>query len=220
MVGYGKPRSFTKAFLERWGIVMKKLVLAIFFLTLLTGNAFAQLDPDDDGIGVYFDPCACVNCLELDAGLHIGYVVITHPTSPNGVGGWEAKIWAEGPVSILSYEFIGNAINAGLRPNEFVVGIPIGEPLYNPYMYPAVVVAMVYIQVEDTSAPINFYIDGIFFSSHDSGQPAYLDGGDTNIIKPLQQPTGGPDYPVATINGACAVAVEATTFDGIKALFR
>ena len=189
-------------------------------MTLLAGGAFAQLDPDDDGIGVYFDPCACVNCLTLDEGFHTGYLVITHPTSPMGVGGWEAKVWAEGPVNVIGWQFVGDAINAGLRPDEYVVGIPIGEPLYNPYMFPAVVVAIITMQVLDTTQPINWYVDGIHFSSHESGQPCYLDGSDHNIVKPLQQCTGGPEFPVATINGECAVAVESTTFDAVKALYR
>jgi len=197
---------------------MKKIALVIFLASLLTGNAFAQLDPDDDGIGVYFDPCACVNCLELDQGEHLGYVVITHPTSPAGIGGWEAAIWAEGPGYITNWDLLGDSINAAVRPDEFIVGL--GTPLHNPYSFPAVVVAIINLLIVDTAEPINFYIDGVYFASHESGQPAYLDGDDYNLIKPLQQSTGGADYPVATINGECAVATESVTIDGIKALYR
>jgi hypothetical protein len=197
---------------------MKKLIIALFCMALLAGNAFAQLDPDDDGIGVYFDPCACVNCLTLEAGSHTGYLVITHPTSPDGVGGWEAKITVEGPAFVTNWDLLGNAINVATRPDEFIVGV--SEPLYNPYSFPAVVVAILDILILNTDDPVNFYIDGIYFASHPSGQPAYLDGIDYDIIKPLQQATGGPDYPVATINGECAVAVTEETMDGIKALYR
>lgn len=197
---------------------MKKIALVIFLATLLTGNAFAQLDPDDDGIGVYFDPCACVNCLTLDQGEHLGYVVITHPTSPSGVGGWEAAIWAEGPAFITEWELLGNAINAATRENEFIVGL--GEPLANPYSFPAVVVAILHLLIVDTAEPVNFYIDGVYFHSLPEQVPAYLDGDDYNIIKALQQSTGGPMYPVATINGECAVATQPATIDGVKALYR
>ncbi len=197
---------------------MKKIALVLMITAVLTGNAFAQLDPDDDGIGVYFDPCACVNCLTLDAGEHLGYLVITHPTSPMGVLGWECKMWAEGPAFITSVELLGNAVDVGTRENEYIVGL--ADPLYNPYSFPAIVVAMVNVFITDTTEPINFYIDGVYFPSHESGQPAYLDGSDNTIIKPLQQSTGGPDFPVATINGECAVATESTTIDGIKALYR
>ena len=64
---------------------MRKLLFALFILPALAGGAFAQLDPDDDGIGVYFDPCACNNCISMDVGAHRGYLVITHPTSPAAV---------------------------------------------------------------------------------------------------------------------------------------
>ena len=197
---------------------MKKIALVIMLTSLLAGNAFAQLDPDDDGIGVYFDPCACVNCLTLDQGEHLGYVVVTHPTSPTGVGGWEAKIWPEGPAYVTEWELLGNAINVGTREHEFIVGV--SDPLYNPFSYPAVVVAIMHLLIVDTSEPVNFYIDGVYFHSLPDRQPAYLDGEDYDIIKKLQQSTGGADFPVATINGECAVATESVTFDGVKALYR
>lgn len=197
---------------------MKKIALVIFLASLMAGNAVAQLDPDDDGIGVYFDPCACVNCLTLEAGEHLGYLVITHPTSPTGVGGWEAAVWAEGPAFIIEWELLGDAINVATRENEFIVGV--AEPLYNPYSFPAVVVAIMHLLIVDTAEPVNFYIDGIYFHSLPEKQPAYLDGADYDIIKKLQQSTGGAGFPVATINGECAVATESTTFDGLKALYR
>ena len=34
---------------------MRKLLLALFVLSAMAGVSYAQLDPDDDGIGVYFD---------------------------------------------------------------------------------------------------------------------------------------------------------------------
>jgi hypothetical protein len=201
-----------------WGTIMKKIALVIFLASLLTGSAYAQLDPDDDGIGVYFDPCACVNCLTLDAGVHTGYLVITHPSSPAGVGGWEALVMADGPAAIVNWENMGLAVDVATRPNEHVVGL--AEPIYNPYSFPAVVCAIIDVLVMDTSAPVNFYIDAIYFHTLPDPVPAYLDGADYEIVKELRQSTGGPEFPVATINGECAVATEATTFDGVKALYR
>lgn len=201
-----------------WGTIMKKIALVVFLSAIMAGGAFAQLDPDDDGIGVYFDPCACVNCLTLEAGSHLGYLVITHPTSPAGVGGWEAKVWAEGPAFITQFEVLGAAIDVGTREHEHIVGV--AEPLYNPFSFPAVVVAIIHLYIVDTATPVNFYIDAVYFHSLPETQPAYLDGADYDIIKKLQQSTGGAGFPVATINGECAVATEPTTFDGVKALYR
>ncbi len=201
---------------------MKKIAFALLLTAFITGNAFAQLDPDNDGIGIYFDPCACVNCLELPANQeHLGYVVITHPTSDAGVLGWEAKIWSEGPAVVTNWELMGDATNFATRDNEFVVGL--GSPIVNPYTYPAVVVAIMHLFIFDESAPIEFFIDEVYFNSiPEIHQPAYLDGADYNIIKPLQQIQGSADLPVAVVNGSCddIVATENTTFDGLKALYR
>ncbi len=200
------------------GDTMKKFALILIATMLVASAAVAQLDPDDDGIGVYFDPCACVNCLTLDAGNHNGYLVITHPTSPIGVGGWEAKMTVEGPAYIVNMSLEGDAINVATRPDEYIVGV--AAPLYNPYSFPAIVVAIMDILIVDTAAPVNFYLDGVYFHSGPERFPAYLDGVDYDIIKMLQQSTGGPEFPVATINGECAVAVESESWDGVKALYR
>ena len=199
------------------GDTMKKTALVIIALVLMTTNGFAQLDPDDDGIGVYFDPCACVNCITMDVGAQMGFLVITHPTSPMGVAGWECKMWAEGPVSITGVDLQGQEINIGTTP-EYVVGTV--EPQVNPYTYPAIVVAVIDFYILDTNSPITWWIDGIRFHSLDTKVPAYLDGSNIEIIKELKQSTGGRDFPVATVNGDCAVAIENESWGGVKALFR
>ncbi|MCP4571942.1 MAG: hypothetical protein GY838_06270 [bacterium] len=145
-----------------------------------------------------------------------GYVVITHPTSA-AVGGWEAHVTYDGPAIVGSWEVMGDSVNF-LTPPQFYVGI--GTPIYNPFTYPAVIAARFQLVLTSETEPVNFYIDGIFNPSLESGYPAYLDGDDYNIIKALQQPTGGPDIPVATINGDCAVPVEDMTWGSVKSLYR
>ncbi len=196
---------------------MKKTALVLIVVLLMAANGFAQLDPDDDGIGVYFDPCACVNCITMDVGPQKAFLVITHPTSPQGVGGWECKMWMEGPAAMTGVDLQGQEINIGTAP-EYVVGTV--DPQINPYTYPAIVVAVIDFFIIDTDSPITFWIDGIRFHSLDEKVPAYLDGADVELIKELKQSTGGRDFPVATVNGDCAVAVENESWGGVKALFR
>jgi hypothetical protein len=186
-------------------------------MLLIAGSAMAQLDPDDDGIGVYFDPCACVNCISMDIGERTAFLVITHPTSPQGVGGWECAMWLDGPAYLLGVEFQGQAVNVGVAPN-YVVGTV--DPQVNPFTYPAVVVAVMHFYISMTSSPVTWWIDGTRWHALPDKVPAYLDGADINIIKELKQSTGGPQFPVATINGDCAVGVEVESWGGVKALFR
>lgn len=197
---------------------MRKLLLALFILPALAGVAHAQLDPDDDGIGIYFDPCACNNCISMDVGAHRAFLVITHPTSPQGVHGWEAKLTTAGPIFLTFVNVMGNNVNVGILPGEYIVGVV--DPLINPFTYPAVVIAIVDFYLTSTATPSQFFIDGVFFHSLPEKVPAYLDGSNTDIIKELKQSTGGRLFPVATINGDCAVAVEGQTWGDVKALFR
>lgn len=196
---------------------MKVLAILVFASVLCASPVMAApLDPDDDGIGVYFGGCACIYCVPMDPGTHTGYVIVTHPTSPS-LGGWEATITTEGPIVITEWTLYGQSLNLLALP-QFQVGV--GLPLYNPFTYPAIMVASFTFQLTSDTEPAHFYIDGIFAPSVDSGQPAYLDGSDYNIIKPLQQSTGGPDIPVATINGDCAVDTEDLTWGSVKSLYR
>lgn len=199
---------------------MKKTAFALLLTLIVAGGAFAQLDPDADGIGVYFDPCACVNCLDLPMGEHLGYVVITHPSSEFGVAGWEASITSTGPGVVTEMEILGSAINVGTAP-EYIVGL--AEPVVNPYTFPAVVVAIVHLMIFDDAAPVEFFIDGVYYHSLPyNDQPAYLDGGDYETIIPLQQIQGSADLPVAIINGDCdgVVSTSSESFDSLKALYR
>ena len=109
------------------------------------------------------------------------------------------------------------ALNAEVPP-DFAVGL--AEPLSNPYMWPAVVVMTMQVWVQSTDAPIDFFIDGIYFHSLPDRVPAYLDGADLETLIELRQSTGGPDFPVATINGDCAVAVENAAWGDVKSLYR
>ena len=197
---------------------MKRLMLLFSCVALLVaGNAFAQLDPDDDGIGIYVDPCGCTNCVPLPEGTHTLYVVITHASAPEGIHGWECSIDWDGPVLPFGWEYEGQAFNADVPP-QFGVGL--AEPIINPYTFPAIVVMQFSAIIQDESVASNFYIDAWFFHSLPEAVPAYLNGANIEEIIPLQQITGAPDIPVATFNGDCAVATEDLTWSSVKQLYR
>lgn len=201
---------------------MKRLVILLGLALVLVNPAFAQIpDEGDDGIGIYFEPCAMTNCVSRPIGTTYAWLVITHPTSPEGVGSWEARITWEGPGLVTNWTLFGNGIDFNADQYEFIVGV--SEPLVNQYIWPAVVVAEATILVYDTNAPIYFYIDGVFLHSLPERAPAYLDGGEYpnyQTIKRLWQSTGGPDIAVASINGECVVSADETSWDAIKSMFR
>jgi hypothetical protein len=138
-----------------------------------------------------------------------------------GVHGWEAKLTTTGPIFLTNVDvnIMGSgAINVGILPGEYIVGVV--NPMINPFTYPAVVIGIIDFYLSSTATPAQFFIDGVFFHSLPEKVPAYLDGADTNMIKELKQSTGGRTFPVATINGDCAVSIEGESWGGVKALFR
>ncbi|MFO7653705.1 MAG: hypothetical protein R6X25_07750 [Candidatus Krumholzibacteriia bacterium] len=190
-----------------------RFVLALTCLTMLLAvPASAQTDPYTDACGVYFDQGATVNCATAPVGMIDAYVVLTHLTSV-GIRAWEMKLEVLGGGVLGNMAFSGLAINA-TTPPEYSVGL--GEAIYgNP-----IVVATMSVYVSSVEMPVEFMISGIRFSSVDPRAPNYVDSEDIGIIKVLRQSTGGPDVPVATINGDCVVGAENETWSGVKSLFR
>ena len=195
---------------------MKKLLVLVAAAALLISvNSFAQIDPDDDGVGIYFDPCACGNCVTLPEGTHYAWLVITHPTSPDGVHGWECRVETEGPLFVLDWAVQGLAVNADTPPS-FVVGL--AEPMLAMWMFPTVVVMEITFLLTDVT-PAHFYLEPVQFPSIPD-ELVYVDGGDINNLIIMRQSTGGPGEPVATINGDCPVALEDATWGHVKNLYR
>lgn len=58
--------------------------------------ALAQLDPDPDGIGVYFDPAATLVAAQAFVGETVpAYLILTLPSRSGGLALWEAHV---GPI--------------------------------------------------------------------------------------------------------------------------
>jgi len=201
---------------------MKQLVFAITLITIAVGGtAFAQ-DPYRDNIGMYYDIEGTVMCNDetLEQGLYESalHLVMTDVTS-NVVAGWEARIIAEGPITLFlpaTDGLLHSAINVGSG-EEYIVGL--GEPQIGS----TILLANFSIYVSGADEPGLIYIDGVFQHSLPNRVPAYVDGTDPEnmIEKPLHQSTGGASDPVLYVNGECVpVGVEQSTFGGVKSLFR
>jgi len=192
-----------------------------------TSFALAQIDPDPDGIGVYFDTAATVNYIDAPPGFPVEfYIIITNPTEPAMIG-WECSLEIQPQGGYVSYVLTnppgGGAINVETPPN-FVVGYSVPFP-----MSPATVVATGTIIV--TSARTNYT-----FRLHPAPNPSagpwdgcYLPLYVTTTygFVPLHYSCGweqpAPDCVpniVAAINGGEEpTAAENTTWSQIKALY-
>ena len=67
--------------------------LQIVFFIVLASCAFAQIDPDPDGIGIYFDLEATQVSATVEVGEAVtGYLIATNPSQEGGLAAWVATV--------------------------------------------------------------------------------------------------------------------------------
>jgi hypothetical protein len=193
---------------------MKILAISRAFaicLLLLAGSAWAQIDPDLDGIGIYFDTEASLICTDAQAGQFVqAYLIGTRLSQPGDIGYWSARLCPNGPAAIFgspygSYNYSMNmpgdscwsCAAMGMDP-----ALPTGD---------ITLLASLTIEVWYTEEPISLYVlDGSFYQVYDAG---YLEF-------PFHPASGSADLAVARINGPAPVANRSGTLDALKALYR
>ena len=194
---------------------MKKLLVTLA-IVCLAGTAFAQVDPDPNGIGVFFDTEGTVYCHEFIGGAVTAYVIITNPSQDAGIGGYEFHVTAALPAGNYDtgWTLPAGALNVSAAP-DFVVGM--GSPL--PYA-PAVVVAQ-WGLLMFAAGCMEFYV-GPADTPSMPGVPLYADGLNPGLLVPLQVSSGSAELPVAQLNcGECIViGAEDATFGSVKAMYK
>jgi hypothetical protein len=188
---------------------MKKLV--VLACLVLAANAFAQIDPDDDGVGLYQDQGGTIHCWQADPSVPFtAYIVLTNPTA-GGVRGWECKLNYDTVfVFLLNTVYNGSAVNP-CTPPEFCVGLGSSLPV-GPAVWLAELTLLLLIPGSQ-----DFYMD-VTSSPTVPGELVYLDEALAPVI--MRQSTGGPTIPVANVNGDCPVDADDATWGGVKALYR
>lgn len=181
------------------------LVFLAVAVLISSSPALAQLDPDPDSIGLYFDLEATVNCTDMPPGVVICYLMVTNISDPGGI-------------SAVATTF-------EIPPQIFFLGANCGGiiPIYPPDIFviftePIPWAPIIHICEFTLFLPI---MDPIYLYLRDS----YYYGGD-NLEDPipLHPSTGydefGEPNPVAAINGDCPVPNKATTWGTTKTLYR
>lgn len=197
---------------------------SILLMYLLPAVAFATVDPDPDGIGIYFDTEATSVCATVTPAVPFSvYLVITNPTAAE-VWGIEFTMCAEVVGGHQSHLFrLGDTwytrfIDLGLvydwctdgRVVSFLEPAPrVGDQV--------VLVGVQYMLLADVG--VDFFLGPHPAESVADGLPAYLDGNGT--VVPLDVSSGDPRLPVAQVGGDCSVVPVATsTFGRLKATYR
>jgi hypothetical protein len=207
---------------------MKKM-LAFAAILVLSGIAMAEpIDPDADGMSVYFDTEGIEYCLTIDdwaPGPGVGpgdvpaYLLVTRENSPYpGIQAWEAAL------TVTTNAILGaditltpGASDYNADPDLFVVGC--GGPAAIPFTGDATVIANITIGFfgYEGTASATITLGGVPGSLSFPDGPGYA--AEAGFPSPCQ-PLFGAWGDVAWINGDCnPIANEEMTWGSVKSLY-
>ncbi len=200
---------------------MKKL-LTLFAVLAIAVPAAAQIDPDGDSAGLYFDTAATNNCITTAAPFtpFTAYLCATNISADSGISGWECTVETVGPVTAASWAVGHGGTNFLTAPN-FAVGIGTVAPA--PYT-PSIVLATLTGFILAPTDQVSFRVVAIPTPSIPGHNGmVYAVGNNEFDLRRLFNSTGydeaGMPFFCATINGDCPVSTETNTWGGVKALY-
>lgn len=199
---------------------MKKFLVMFAITVLVVPAVFAQpVDPDPNGVGVYFDLAGTDLCLESFPGaIFNAYVLITNPTAAD-VTAFEAQCSVDTDIVFGfggDWSLAAGATNVGTAENgEFfaawVPALPISGDVIQVAGWGGYAVAGSYA---------NFFIQPVTHVAQSvPGECVYVASIDPGTKIVLQPPTGDWNSPVATIGTSCIVGEEPMSWGEVKSLF-
>jgi len=210
---------------------MKYVSILAGLLMILAGAAFGEpIDPDPNGIGIFFDEGGEVWCADALVGNQLtAYLCLTRAEdefgNPDETGftAWEGRIEASAPNVLVGYSLRGDATNSASEP-EFVVAM--GTPL--PYQISTVLLEMTVEVTWEWAIGLR-----VWPSSNPRGPsnlPAFETAGNPGVFRNLQYtlgwdlPTEVPNWCAGINDDTCLggpqVATEVQTWGTVKALYR
>ena len=194
---------------------MKRSALLTCLVTLmLATSGSAQVDPDPDSIGIYFDLAATTHCDQLAGSDFFElYLLLTNASAEGGVHGWECQIQYDPALLVVGWEAVGYS-GSYFTPPDFSLGLENPLP-WTPAIHLLTMTCLLispecaWLYLAPYSLPVI------------PGQMAYADGADPWNIIPMYASTGGYGIPVAGVNCDCPPPVPATraSWGAVKTLY-
>jgi len=199
------------------------LLVLLILAAASVPQASAVIDPDPDGIGVYFDLAADQNQTGAPASVPVfAYVILTNPTGDE-IQGFEFAYHISVPPGMEALLF---RLQMGWPPE---VPLDLTLPIYDTFSDEIVAVTSTPIPASSAVILLTWQflllapMETNFFLGPTSGEPP-SNGRLTYVSETepvaMNLSTGGPDVPVATINGDAAVPISSSTFGSLKTLYR
>lgn len=208
---------------------MKSIIALSALMVVLSGAAIADpVDPEPNGIGIYFDEGAGPGtyCEMAPMGTQLtAYLCLTRASHQSGFTAWECLLESSVPGAFTGFSIRGDAVNTATEP-EFVVDL--GTPL--PYQLSTVLMDITIEVVWDW--PIGMRPLAVSSPRGPVGNlPAYEVAAEPGVFYPLQPPFGleggagsDPNWCAGINDDTCLngpqVAVEDATWGTLKALYR
>jgi|GEM_PF-3544414 len=194
---------------------MKTQMLLICVL-LVAGVAFGQIDPNDDGIGIYADVDGLTHKVDLEVGVAMEvYLLLTRPTGPQMLAGWEGKLICPDNVSVWGFNYPYDGTMALVNGPNFAA-------VHDRVPYQDINLLMTFIIVPLDSDCAQFYLDGADVQG-DPEFPRYLDWNEAGTGSgDLYDLTPYPDGSAKAcfIVNESGLPTECATLGQVKALYR
>ncbi len=202
----------------------KMLVFSVMAVFAFSSLAIAQIDPDPDGMGIYFDTGATSFCIETTGAYQpiTVYLMVTNQSvSEPSILAWEAKLIVEGNPTVAiptGWTLTTGAQNFGTG-NEYIVGTTLPPLAFTGTATVLASITLSYLGIE-----VGPY--GTFAVARVPGSTSFADGGGYSAAVGFPtacQPIFGTwNTASAWINGGenCfTVANEDMTWGDVKTLY-
>jgi hypothetical protein len=178
--------------------------------------ALGQIDPDPDGIGIYFDEEATQNSASGGAyEWFSAYLVATHLSQEGGIVYWEARVRAAGDFAYMNGNVrVGVNIDVNMPGSDiwgFIVPI-FSDPIPVPG---TVVLADMNFVIYSGTEPLWIFIEGYNYPN-----PVYQIDSFEGPFQDMYVSSGDTALPVAVINGEAPIPTTKHTWGDVKALYR
>lgn len=193
-----------------------KILLVVLFI-VLAFDAGAQIDPDPDGIGIYFDLEATQVSTTVEVGESVmGYLIATNPSQEGGLAFWVATVHSAAP-EVIIWGVPANGVNiaTNMPPGGPTFFFVVSSSTPPPSLQGITLLGTLWVTVL-VDGPIGLEVHG------DAGYefPMYRVDDPNGQDHWLFPSSGGTDLPVAVINGNAPIAAEPHSWGQVKSLYR